>query len=203
MKKCQQIFLCDLDGTLADYDKKLYEDLKDLMSPDEYIKLPRSLHNESQLPKWLYNLKHFITKNPRWWESLQPIEQNFNLLDAAIEIGFDIRILTKGPSNKPSAWTEKLKWSQKYVPEAKVIVTEDKSIAYGKVLFDDYPEQALIWLKWRPRGVVLMPDYWYNKLFHHDRVFKYNKDNYEEAKILLQKIHDRKPGEVTDYDIKG
>ena len=203
MKKCQQILLCDLDGTLANYDKNLYKYLKQLIPEEEFKKLPKSLHNEDELPKWLLNLKHQITKTPGYWRELEPMRYGFEVLDMAREIGFDLRIATKGSRSKPSCWTEKLEWCVEHVPDAKVTITEEKSLLYGKALIDDYPPYAIEWLKWRPRGVVLMPEYWYNRSFKHERVFKYGLNNMEKVKELLQKIYDREPGELTNYDIKS
>jgi len=106
MNKCQQILLCDLDGTIANYDKALYAELKKLMTRESFNRLPKSLHFENELPIWLLNLKHRITQKPGYWRNLEKIKPGFHVLNMARDIGFDLRILTKGPRSKPSSWTE-------------------------------------------------------------------------------------------------
>ena len=49
-----------------------------------------------------------IKSVPGWWRDMPPLEYGFTIFKLAREIGFDCRILTKGPRTKPNAWAEKL-----------------------------------------------------------------------------------------------
>ena len=73
-------------------------------------------------------------------------------------MGFEIAILTKGPTKSTVAWSAKVEWIKKnlgFLPT--MIVTTDKSLVYGRVLVDDYSDYVLGWLEYRPRGLALMP----------------------------------------------
>jgi hypothetical protein len=82
-------------------------------------------------------------------------------------------ILTKGPYNATSAWTEKVQWCREHIYYVPITITEDKSLVYGKVLVDDWPPYVTQWLEWRPRGLVIMPDQPWNQDFIHPNVFRY------------------------------
>lgn len=117
----------------------------------------------------------------------------FHVLNVAAEIGFDIHVLTQGPMSTSGAWTQKLEWFKENVllhvnssnnlacPEAKITITRDKGLVYGRVLVDDWPEYILKWLTFRKRGLVIMPAREWNKDFTHEQVLRYDyqKDDLE------------------------
>lgn len=47
------------------------------------------------------------------------------------------------------------------------------------------------WLKWRPRGKVLIPDRPYNQGYWHPNVIRVSKGNISEALAELNKLYDR------------
>jgi 5'-nucleotidase len=67
-----------------------------------------------------------------------------------------------------------------------VTITMDKGLVYGKVLVDDYPEYALRWLKWRKRGLVIMPNQPWNQGFEHPQVHRYTGDREEIQRVLAR-----------------
>jgi hypothetical protein len=70
------------------------------------------------------------------------------------------------------AWAEKVLWCEKHIPDAEITITYKKGLSYGKVLYDDYPPYIFEWLKWRPRGRVLMLDAPYNQDTSHPRILR-------------------------------
>ena len=186
----EKIALFDMDGTLADYDGQLIKDLKKIESP-----------NESPISTDLYKSggyiearRHMITSQVGWWLKLKKFRLGFDILDLCKSIGYEIVILTKGPSTKFSAWSEKVEWCNKNLKDyiKGVTITNDKGLVYGWVLVDDYPDYIESWLKHRPRGLVIMPAHDYNKDFKHPNVVRYDGTNLDEVKQRLESHFNRK-----------
>jgi len=179
------VALVDLDGTLADYDGAMLRDMSALAGPNEEDYLP---YTRSSKP-YIISRENLIKRIPGWWSSLHPIEENMALVHAMKDIGFCIHILTKGPSSKSQAWAEKVEWTRKWLPFASITVTEDKQLVYGKILFDDFPEYQERWLKFRPRGLGIVPLKESNKHFKHPNVVFYDGKNLREIKEMLQEVY--------------
>lgn len=189
----EKIALFDMDGTLVDYDKPLRRRLMEVMPPEYAGNLPEDLHAHN-LPQWMKDLKDMIQRQENWWRDLPPYIPGWQILEQAIEIGFDIHILTKGPSSKPNAWKEKLEWCRMHLDDdIKITVTEDKSLVYGRVLVDDFPEYMENWLANRPRGLGIMPKYCFNENFKHENVISYDGTNIGKIRTVLQSAFDREP----------
>ncbi len=185
-KQKEAIGLFDLDGTLADHDKAIIRDLESIRSPEEPQTLPRY---DDDAPECYKNRKYLIRSQPGWWFRLEPLALGFDVLAVSQQIGFKTHVLTKGPWTSENAWTEKYQWVKKYIgPDTDISVTTDKGISYGSFLVDDYPEYALRWLKWRPRGWVIMPVNCRNTEFTHPQVIKYDGTNIEEVRDCLEEI---------------
>lgn len=172
-KDTKRIALFDMDGTLFDYDGRLRRDLLATCSDDEEVLVRdadlRALENIYPHMKARMEL---IKNQPGWWRELPLHPPGLMILRAAQQIGFDIHILTKGPSSKPRAWMEKVECIREHFEydEVQIHITEDKSVHYGRVLVDDYPPYIRAWLEHRPRGVVIMPEWPWNKDFTHPYV---------------------------------
>lgn len=164
----EKIALIDLDGTLADFDKAMKAELDLLESPYE-------VNSNDRNAPWIKARKRLIKNQPGFWRNLPKIEDGFSVVELLRESGYSLNILTKGPHNSPNAWTEKAQWAQEHVPDAKITITKDKGLVYGKILFDDWPEDILSWKEWRPRGIVLMLDQVWNKDFSAPSVFRIKK----------------------------
>lgn len=164
-----EIALIDLDGTLADYEGGLRKRLSLLASPGEPEITEKDM---SDPPPWIEQRMSLVKRSPGFWRDLERIEDGFRVLERILWAGFNTAILTKGPRSTHSAWTEKVEWCAKHVPDLPVTVGHEKGLVYGRVLFDDYPRYALSWLKHRPRGTVIMLDGPINQGFEHPQVVR-------------------------------
>jgi 5'-nucleotidase len=180
-----KIALFDMDGTLADYDGQLLKDLNKIRSP--YEPEITNTHFDDN-PDWVEQRRHVITNQTGWFLNLPKFELGFDILEQCGYLGYKISILTKGPRSKYAAWTEKLQWVHEHVGKDEidgVTICHDKSLVYGNVLCDDYPEYIEGWLKHRPRGLVIMPAHEFNKDFKHPNVVRYDGTNMNEVTIRL------------------
>ena len=200
MKEKENVALFDLDGTLANYEKSLRKELDLIKSPDEVY--PEDLWNGAE---WLENRMSMIKKTPGFWSNLEKIKAGFEVLETAYDVGFENMILTKGPRKTHSAWTEKVIWCENNIDEDySVTITHDKGLVYGRVLCDDWPPYIKRWLEWRPRGLVIMLDWHYNKDFNHSNVFRYKQnlkganwvEQMDQLKEALEKAYTRPNGSV-------
>lgn len=186
----EPVALIDMDGTLCDFAGAMDEALMALMSPLEKMDaVARQLvPGDPSETKWLKARKRLIKAQPGFWRNLAPIPEGFAVLEHVRRAGFSLNILTKGPFRTTSAWSEKVDWVRQYVPDAKVTITEDKGLVYGRVLFDDWPPYIERWLEWRPRGLVVMLDHSWNQDFQHPNVFRYRRlsgDDWQKQEAAL------------------
>jgi 5'-nucleotidase len=188
LMKTHHIALFDMDGTLADYEGRMRRDLKRLEGLD---KTAYPLHDRTA-PKYFGARLDLIKAQAGWWLSLPKLPLGFDLLQAARELGFQIQVLTIGPHDTPSAWSEKVQWChQKLGRSVKVTVTEDKSLVYGKILVDDSPKYLLQWLEHHADGLGVVPAQPGNAGFKHPNVIRYDGTNLEEVRTKMQSVIDR------------
>ncbi len=188
------IGLFDMDGTLFDYEGALRRDLKLLMAPGE--EEPEDLFDESK--PYLKARMKLIKGTPGWWRNLPTFELGWDIYRLSEAMGFLNHILTKGPKSHPQAWMEKVQCiADHFGSEANIdIMGKDKSARYGRFLCDDYPEYILGWLKYRPRGLVIMPAHDYNKDFTHPNVIRYESVvDLEKVSKVLAAVRRRKSGQ--------
>ena len=91
------------------------------------------------------------------------------------ERSLEIHVLTKGPKSSPNAFTEKVCWCKQHMPGVPVTLTENKGLVYGRVLVDDWPSYVEAWLKFRARGLVIMPDRPWNQGFEHPNLVRFGE----------------------------
>jgi 5'-nucleotidase len=187
MKRSELVALVDMDGTLCDYEGAMARDLEKIRNPQE----PPLKMRENHSDPWLRERVELIRRQPGWWAGLERLKLGFDVLEELRALEFELHILTKGPAQATSAWTEKLQWCQRYVPDARVTVTMDKGLVYGKVLVDDWPEYIERWLTWRPRGLVIMPAQPWNEDFRHANVLRYDGRNLDVVKASLRAVKER------------
>jgi 5'-nucleotidase len=171
-KLAEPIALFDLDGTLADYSGAMLRDMRLLQAPGE----PEYKERDEDEPEHLRQRAALIRRQPGWWENLDKYPPAFEILAIARELKFQCHVLSKGPTSASGAWTEKLRWCQKHVPDLLVTITQDKGLVYGKVLVDDWPKYVSRWLEWRPRRLVIMPAHPWNEGYSHTNVIRYSSD---------------------------
>ena len=188
--KNENICLVDLDGTLCDYAGALQAEMNKLSSPMEppfTITLADEIY-----PDHLWQRMKLIKENGDWWENLPRFKLGFDVLDWLKEEGFYVSILTQGPKENHVAWSHKVKWCLREIPEIDITITRNKGLVYGKILVDDYPEYIKQWLDYRPRGLVIMPAQKWNEGYSHPNVIRYDGRNIAEVRIAIGKAKERK-----------
>lgn len=197
IRKPENIALFDMDGTIVDYEGRLMRDLMSLSSPEEPSFSIQDLHDDN-CPDYLWRRISMIRKVPGWWKGLPRLDSGLILLEIAKDIGFEINILTKGPSSNATAWKEKVEWVREHLGDVKITITEDKGLTYGRILVDDYWAYMQRWLMWRPRGLGIMPvDLRYHKPMNvvdvPKNVIQFTGENsqIETVRKLMQKAYDR------------
>lgn len=189
MPTTRPIALVDMDGTLCDFDGAMQRELEKLRSPDED---PRTDDNIFEDVPHIKARRRLIKSTPGFWLNLQELDTGFEILRMLQFFKFDIHILTHGPQAKTEddvpwinsiAWKEKAEWCAQHVPGIPLTVTGDKTMAYGKVLVDDWPKYFRGWLEHRPRGLVIAPAHPWNETFDdangkptHPQVLRYKAD---------------------------
>lgn len=183
----EKIALFDMDGTLCDYDSGLEQSMVKLQSPMEpsYSGVPRE-----DAPAYLKARADIIRLDPEWWATLPQFKLGFDIWDMAEKLGYRRMILTQGPKRNPNAWTGKKLWIDRNLGQnADITITRDKGLVYGKVLVDDWPEYVERWLKWRPRGLVIMPANKANVDFKHPQVIRYDGTNFIQVVDALKALY--------------
>lgn len=173
--------LFDMDGTLCQYDQHLLKSLNALRSDlePEITEVPH--YDWESNPLYVRNRLTLIRDSVEWWRTIPRLQLGFDIWDLADEFEFKKMILTQGPRRNPNAWSGKKMWIDENLgPDVDITITRDKGLVYGTVLVDDYPEYVLHWLKWRPRGLVVMPTNESNKNFKHKQVIHYDGTNLKE-----------------------
>lgn len=192
-KNVAQIGLVDMDGTIADFNGEMRHSLEKLRAPEE-PEIPEDLWELEGLP-YIRDRMQMIKSQPGWWLDLPTIPSGFTVVDMAIEVGYEINILTKGPRAHPTAWKEKLEWCERHVAprEYDAHITMNKGLVYGAFLLDDYPVYMRQWLEHRPRGLGIMPVTASNKDFRHPQVAMWDGTNSDQVREALQIAFDRDP----------
>jgi 5'-nucleotidase len=189
MEEQQRVALIDLDSSVADYDKALTAAMKAIQSPGEPEYKGRSYPDKEE--PHIEARRKLIQRQPNFWKDLPELKLGFDIVNEMRRIGYRLHILSKGPISSPYAWTEKLLWQQAHLPDAQTTITSDKSLCYGRVLLDDYPDYFLGWLDKRPRGIVIAVAHPWNQGVKHERVYRYDGSNLALMKEVLQKAYDR------------
>jgi len=187
MERPEKIALFDMDGTLCDYEKGLEESMIKLRAPmePEYSGVP---HDNA--PDYLRARADIIRINPEWWANLPKFQLGFDIWDLTEKLGYRRMILTQGPKRNPNAWTGKKLWIDRNLGQTvDITITRDKGLVYGKILVDDWPEYIDRWLKWRPRGLVIMPANKANGDYKHPQVIRYDGSNFIEVVDALKALY--------------
>lgn len=162
----------DLDGTVADFDRAMHDEMLALQAPEEKPFEYGDLLNFDGLPAHLEARMRLVKARPGFWRELKVIALGMEVVELMRYHGYKLEVLTKGPLRHPVAWAEKIQWVAKHIPDAGITITTDKGLSYGTCLFDDWPPYIERWLTWRPRGKVFMLDSPANKKFSHPNVIR-------------------------------
>ena len=113
----KEIVYIDMDGVIVDFTSAFEKiDEKILM---EYKNNPEDI--------------------PGIFSLMEPIPNAIKSVELLAE-KFDMYILSTAPWDNPSAWTDKLNWLKKYLPEVaykRLILTHNKNLNRGDYLIDD------------------------------------------------------------------
>lgn len=181
------IALVDMDGTLADFQGAMKRDLVRIASPGE----EPGDWDEAGRPDYQKARWDMIKRQPDWWFNLEPLPGGFLVLNALKSMGYRVNVLTRAPKNLPMAWEQKVRWCMKHLPNIDVTITPNKSLVYGKVLVDDWPEYIEPWLRVRPRGLVIMPAHDWNADLEHPQIVRHEYGvNDQEVVDALAKHYD-------------
>jgi 5'(3')-deoxyribonucleotidase len=185
-----KIALFDLDDSLAGYSESLKKTLCNLDNRPEFSSEDMDVWQLAQQYPFIRARIALIKSQPSFWLNLPLIPNGFTVMNLAKAIGYEIHILTKGPKKFPSAWEEKVLWCQKHIEDdIDIHITSNKSMVYGKILYDDFPDYMETWLKHRPRGLGIMPETRYNKDYTHPNVIKWNGENLNQVKSALVDLY--------------
>jgi 5'(3')-deoxyribonucleotidase len=179
------IALIDMDGTVADFDGAMLRELKRIASPGEPELIgPDGRYVDSP---YISARRRLIRNQPGFWRSLPTYAPGFEIMSELKTLGFRCHILTKGPAREAAGWTEKVEWCRRHLPDTPVIIAEEKSLVYGRILVDDWSDYFLPWLEHRPRGLVIAPAHPWNKDITHPQVVRYDGTNLDEVRDRLHK----------------
>jgi 5'(3')-deoxyribonucleotidase len=198
-----RVALIDLDGTVADYDTEMRNQMRSLQSPDEPLYGDR--YSTGSEPPHVEARRKMIQRQPGFWRNLKPLPLGFQVVEELRQLGFGLHVLTKGPQKNGPAWGEKLEWCCEHLPDATVTVTGQKSLVYGRVLFDDFPPYFLTWLKVRPRGLVICLAHPWNADFAsggskaHPNIIRYDGTDTIELREGLRRAYEREPLEASRF----
>lgn len=182
----RSIALVDLDGTLVDFDGGMREKLAQLRSPAEDPAFDERAYED--VPH-LRARRRMIKSVPGFWRNLEPIPRGFEIVGALRRFEFELHVLSKGPLATPIAWQEKVEWCLQHLPDVPVTVCSDKSLVYGRILVDDWPDYFTRWLQHRPRGLVIVPAQPWNADYtsaSHPQIVRYEDDPAEMLQRLEQ-----------------
>lgn len=160
MSEYEPIALVDMDGTVCNFHDTMEHDLHALLGR---TRVPKDV-------RWKIGL--LIRSQEGWFQNLKPIPLGFKIVGLLRSLGYDIMVLTKGNTKIKSCWSEKAMWCTKHMPFAKVTITEDKGLVYGRVLVDDWVPYIERWKKWRPRGIVIVPAQPWNRNVKGDGIYR-------------------------------
>ena len=190
-KVAELVALIDMDGTIADFDGQMRKDLAALASPAEQPMANEGEGTDDFDPSWLKARKHLIKSQVGWWEGLPPYAPGMEIAAMLKDAGFSLTVLTKGPYKAYRAWSEKVNWCRRHLPDAGVTITEDKGLVYGKVLVDDWPAYGIRWLEWRPRGLLIVPAHPWNEIDRYPPAIRGNVFRYTGTEDQRQWLADR------------
>lgn len=137
------IILFDQDGVLADFERGFieiwsevgtcpavdFEDRKEFMLEDDYPLEHRGAARE-------------VLRQPGFFRNLKPFEDAVVAFHEMVSEGYDVRICTSPLSFYRYCVPEKCEWVERHLGAkfvSRMIVTKDKTLVHGHILFDDNP----------------------------------------------------------------
>lgn len=146
-----RIALFDMDETIVNFTGPLRERLRKTFSPGE--EMPPDLFN---MPTHMYERIQAIKKEPGFWRNLPPLEWGMDLIEIFRAKGYEIHIVSKGPTTGAIAWSEKVEWVQTHLTHITLHLTQNKSMIHGDVFIEDRWDFLSQWLLRNKGGKGIM-----------------------------------------------
>ncbi|MBR1466354.1 MAG: hypothetical protein IJ607_08345 [Bacteroidaceae bacterium] len=132
MQSNHQNNLCDKCEQESAQKKRVYVDMDNVL-----VDFPSGLANVSDELKKAY--EGHIDEIPGLFSKMTPVPGAIEAIHKLKE-KYDLFILSTAPWNNPSAWSDKLLWVKRYLPEVfykRIIITHRKDLCIGDYLIDD------------------------------------------------------------------
>jgi 5'-nucleotidase len=172
--------LIDMDGVLCDYTSAHMAKVADRYPHlAAYIESAQyQWKNEDAFPEEYREMIESIALEPGFFEQLQPIDGALEAVHTLAAAGHDVRICTAPKKIHTFCVPEKYNWVKKHLGQEfveRIIMTRDKTLAYGDMLIDDKPE---VTGAAQPQWEHIVFDQPYNKTVANRRI---NWSNYREV----------------------
>lgn len=136
--------LVDMDGVLANFDRRLEEELRRLHPHEIIVPLEQrtKFRVKEEYPVHLHESIESIYATPGFFHSLPPVYGGLDALREMFALVRDVYICTSPPSLYQHCTTEKYQWVNDHLGSdwtRRVIMTKDKTLVRGDILIDDNP----------------------------------------------------------------
>jgi 5'-nucleotidase len=159
--------LVDMDGVIANWGLEFDRTL-DAVGEDG-LSIPRHMHHRDWdltvgLSEPEQQILRSVMNDPGFYRRLEPVGGAKEALEAALDAGHDVHIVTAPYLSNPTCASDKLGWIEEHFGSdwlPRVVISTDKTLVHGDLLFDDKPK---ITGSMTPSWVhVLFGNYAYNR----------------------------------------
>ena len=159
------LILVDQDGPLADFESTFLNEWKKKFPNEIHIPLEErnTFYVKDNYPPGLSTKVESIYLAVGFYRSIVPTSGAVEQMNLLLENGHDVRICTSPLSEYKNCVLEKYEWVEEHLGSrfiSKMIITKDKTIVRGDVLFDD--KIAISGVK-KPAWKHIVFDYWNNQ----------------------------------------
>ena len=137
--------LVDMDGVLANFEKKFLENYMNTYPNEFSIPLDKRINHFSIIEAYPLHLREKVESiytSKGFFESLEPIEGAIEAIQEMKALKIQVAFCTAPLSQYEHCVSEKYKWIEKHFGfdwTKRIIMTKDKTIVRGDYLIDDRP----------------------------------------------------------------
>lgn len=183
-KPNKYVALFDLDGTLADLDRQLADDMNRIKGPDEPDFVAALPGQKS--PPHIKARKIMIFNQPDWWEQLPRYQPGWDVLEMVRQAGLQVQIASKPSMDCHDSAAQKLRWVERHLGKVVTHLSGDKGMIQADLLVDDWVQYVARWLELNPQGRAILPLHSWNQDFRHDRAIHYDGTNADQVRAWIQ-----------------
>lgn len=139
------VVLVDMDGVIADWGREWDRSLE-AFGPDAAGIARHAQQTSFNLhdgcTEYESRIVSALMDQPSYYARLEPIEGALDALQAMLDAGHDVFIVTSPWVTNPTCASDKLAWIVRHLGvewAKRVVITSDKTLVYGDVLVDDKP----------------------------------------------------------------